>query len=102
MRRDIKSAFAELQKSVASSPLNGITEVSLKVEKDPQFNVHKFVVSVTKFGLKLEGLYDRTFSESPEWKELRRLWSQMVASFCMMPIQIEAAAEKANRDSRLF
>ncbi len=73
----IKAETTALSAWAKANPLNGVTEVSVKIDKDTEYNGFKFMISVTKFGLKTLGLFDHRFAESPEWKELRRLWAEM-------------------------
>ena len=87
---EIQNAFAELKKWIALNPLSGISDAALKIEKDPEYNTNKFSVSFTRFGLKTTSHFDQNFCSSPEWKELRRLWSSIFA-LLPLPIKIKGA-----------
>jgi DNA gyrase subunit B len=85
----IEKEISDLQAWAKANPLNGITDVSVKIDKEPEYNSFKFLVSVTKFGLKSNGLIDHGFLESTEWKELKRLWSEMTKALSL-PVVVTA------------
>ncbi len=88
---DIQAAFADLQKWIAANPLSGISDAAIKIEKDQEYNSHKFTISVTRFGLKTASVFDQNFCASPEWKELRRLWSSFNT---LLPLPIKVKGEE--------
>ena len=45
-------------------------------------------MGVTQFGHKTECVFDRSFFESPDWKELKRLWTDITGTLAL-PIVCE-------------
>ncbi len=86
----IKAETSALQAWAKQNPLNGVTDVSVKIDKDTEYNNFKFLISLTKFGLKTIGLFDQRFAESPDWKELKRIWGE-ITSIMTLPIVVTAA-----------
>lgn len=84
----IKKQFEGLEKWFKQNPLSGVTDLALSVEKDQEYNSHKFSIAVTKFGQKTKNLFDTAFSTSTDWKELLRLWKEM-NGVLTLPIQLE-------------
>ncbi|OFZ16677.1 MAG: DNA gyrase subunit B [Bdellovibrionales bacterium RBG_16_40_8] len=83
----IRKEFALLQTKAKNDPLMGISELSLKIDKDEQYNSNKISIGLTKFGHKITNMFDQTFAESPEWKELKRIWAEQWAALTL-PILI--------------
>jgi DNA gyrase subunit B len=85
----IQAEMTEIQNWAKANPLNGVSEIAGTVEKDETYNSNKFTVRLTKFGHRTMNIFDHAFAESPEWKELKRLWAEM-SSALSLPIVIES------------
>lgn len=89
---EINKAFDGLKKWAKENPLSGITELGLKIEKDESYSTNKFSISVTKFGHKTVNTFDQNFTESTDWKELKRLWQELYATLSI-PIVVEESSK---------
>jgi len=91
---EIKKAFAALQKWATTNPLAGVTDSQLKIEKNEEFGDFAFTICTTKFGYMQNSIFDRTFAESLEWKELRGLWNSF-AALAPLPMKVKAQDDDA-------
>ena len=85
---EIQNLFSEFKTWIAANPLSGITDAAIKIEKDAEYNSNKFLLSITRFGLRTSGMFDQNFCGSPEWKELRKLWAA-ISDVLPLPIQVK-------------
>lgn len=84
----IKNEITQLQAWAKNNPLKGVTDITSQIERDAAYNSNKFTVGITKFGHKTVNVFDQPFAESSDWKELKRLWTEMTA-VAVLPIEIE-------------
>jgi DNA gyrase subunit B len=84
----INEMMGRLKQWSSSNPIQGITSIDYKINKDAESNALKLNLTALKFGHKTTTDFDLEFANSPEWKELTRLW-QSITSLLTLPIQIE-------------
>ena len=84
----IREIYAEFKTWVKAHPLSGVTEAELTLERDEEFSEYAFTVLSTKFGYMQHSSFDRTLADSPEWKELRALWTSF-ADLAPLPARIK-------------
>ncbi len=95
---EIKKHFETFKKWIVDSPLTGITDAALTVEKNEEFNDYTFTVRTTKYGYQQVSTFDRQLADSTEWEELRALWSSFAE---LVPLPIKVKAEK-DEDTQEF
>lgn len=89
-KADVEKSFDNLKKWAAKNPLSGITDTQLALEEDKEFKDFSFTVRTTKFGYMQNSVFNRQFADSPEWEELRELWTGFST---MAPLPIKAKVD---------
>lgn len=84
----IRSMFETFQSWAKGNPLSGVTEATLTVARDEEFNDFSFSVRSTKFGYMQDSAFDRTFADSSEWTELKSLWNSFHAC-APLPVRVQ-------------
>src|SRR5262249_26344775 len=75
--KNVNDAFGGLQNWVKANPTSGITNLSVKIEKDAEYGTFAFTVHTTSFGLPIKSVFDYDLSDSSEWEELKTLWAKI-------------------------
>jgi DNA gyrase subunit B len=86
---NLKTTFDKLQMWLEKNPTSGLTEAELKIHK-PEGGGLSFDVISTKFGHKMVNVFNQEFSDSTDWKEIRRLWTELT-SVLKLPIDVQEA-----------
>ncbi|MCB0341541.1 MAG: DNA topoisomerase (ATP-hydrolyzing) subunit B [Pseudobdellovibrionaceae bacterium] len=82
-------AFSEWVKRY---PLCGVSGVQYEVKKDEEYDSFQLHITTTKFGHKFLTVVTQSFSESSEWKELKKLWTSL-NEVAALPIKMTMEGE---------
>lgn len=88
----IKEFFESFKKWVEENPTSGVSDLSLDVKKDGEYDTLKFVVTSSKFGHRFYTEINHETMESSEWRELKKLWEK-ITTVSDLPIIIEGEDE---------
>ena len=69
-------------------PLAGLSELSLKIEKDEEYNTHRIYIVSSKFGHRFTTEIHNETAESSEWKELNALITKLY-NVTELPVKVE-------------
>ena len=78
----VEEAFKDFKKWAEEFSEKGFSELNFKAKKDDVFGGFSFEILFHKFAHKRTLLFNKEFSESMEWKELKTLWSKVY--LCLM------------------
>jgi DNA gyrase subunit B len=85
-------ALSTLKDWIKENPTSGLTEAVMQKTKNSE---GEEVISIfsTKFGHRIDNVFDKNFSISPDWKELKRLWTELNNTL-KLPIIVEEQENK--------
>lgn len=97
----ITKAFENFKGWVKENPESGISELSMRSQKNEEYGNFEFWISSTKFGYKSESHFSGATAISNEWKELKELWNgfQKVVE---LPIKLKVEEEEIFNDYIAF
>lgn len=84
----IKEIFENFKVWVNENPLAGLSELSLKIEKDEEYNTHRIYIVSSKFGHRFTTEIHNETAESSEWKELNALITKLY-NVTELPVKVE-------------
>jgi DNA gyrase subunit B len=73
---NIQKVMDEFKKWTVANPLNGVLDVSFRVEKDEEHGAFTLFVMTTRYGHKFETRLGFDTASSSEWIELTSLWGK--------------------------
>lgn len=88
----IKDFFENFKSWVEQNPTAGVSDLSLEVKKDDEYDNLKFLITSSKFGHRFYTEINHETMESSEWRELKKLWVKITA-VSDLPIVIEGPEE---------
>ena len=83
----IEGLFSDFKKWAHDNPHRGLTEPTLTVNDDAQYDSFNFTVETTQFGLIRFNQFNEKFTESPEWQELKVIFNTMNKNLTL-PIKV--------------
>lgn len=88
----IKEFFESFKKWVDENPTSGVSDLSLDIQKDGDYDSLKFTITSSKFGHRFYTVIDHETMESSEWRELKKLWIK-ITTVSDLPLVIEGEEE---------
>ena len=98
--KDIEEFMQIFKTWVAKNPLNGILDVTYRVEKDEEHNCYTLVVNTVRYGQNQETRFGFTSASSSEWIELTSLWDKFDVAL-PLPVRI-GSTKSADKDILSF
>ncbi|MEZ4870996.1 MAG: DNA topoisomerase (ATP-hydrolyzing) subunit B [Bdellovibrionales bacterium] len=92
----IKKKIDDYAKWAKENPKLGVAEVSVQVDEDKENNAYSMIVSSTKFGHRQYSKFSMDITDSSQWKDMKKLWSEFSSTFTL-PIKV-----KDNEESKEF
>ena len=94
-KTEIEKEMAKLKAWVVKNPLNGILDLSFKIEVDAEHKCHTIHVYTTRYGNKAESIIGYDTAQSSEWNELSTYWKQFV-NLSPLPFDVTIDKEDVN------
>lgn len=85
----IKKVTEDFKTWVKEHPLCGISNVDCQIKKNEEHMNYEFTMFTTKFGYKVDSIFDNQEAESSELEELVKLWTGF-ESVVKLPIKLKA------------
>ena len=87
-----KELAENIQKWVVANPLKGISEITLKIEKDEEHRKNRVNISSIRYSHESISTFDFDFASGSEWKELTESWFGFEETVSL-PIQVQESEE---------
>lgn len=88
----IESTVEKFKQWIQDNPLLGLSSVDFSTEDDEEYKQKTLDIQTVKFGHRLTSRIDHEFSESGEWREMKRLFTG-IKDFMPLPIKVKSNEE---------
>ncbi len=94
-KTEIDKAMSGLKSWIEKNPMNGILELTYKIELDEEHKCQTLHVYTTRYGNKAESVIGYDTAQSTEWNELIGYWTQFV-NLSPLPFDVTIDKEDVN------
>ncbi len=94
----IKSVFDNIIPKIQSNKLKPASNCGYRILKDDEHSCFKVILNVTRYAQNMETVFDFDFAESPEFRELETLWTE-VGAVKPLPITVTSGEAEHTFDS---